>query len=249
MSLQYLTYQVGRTFVDLYTRLALGMDVEYHAALPAGPKILAANHPTTTDPFFLMTIVPEQVSILVTGLAFDVPVFGDYLQAAQHIPVRAQEGRLAFQEAERQLLSGRTIGIFPEGALSPLAGGLGFHEPHTGAVRLALSTGAPIVPVGVYLDPARIRCSEVQAGDQSDAARWYPSGPYAVTVGKAMYLDGVLDDRAYVRSASLQVMQHIAYLARQSDQRIRANVLPLKPRFRFLGIARLWGKPNLVPPT
>ena len=105
----------------------LGMDVEYHAALPAGPKIIAANHPTTTDPFFLMTVVSEQMSILVTELAFEVPVFGDYLRAAQHIPVILAKAALAFEQARRRLVTGRTIGIFPEGALSPLAGGLGFH--------------------------------------------------------------------------------------------------------------------------
>jgi 1-acyl-sn-glycerol-3-phosphate acyltransferase len=235
MSLQQLSYWVGRTLVDLYARLALDMDVQYHAALPTGPKILAANHPTTTDPFYLMTVVSEQISILVTEMAFDVPGFGDYLQAAEHIPVRSGQGRDALEQAAQQLERGHTIGIFPEGALSPLADGPGFHRAHTGAVRLALRTGAPIVPVGVYLDPACIRCAEISAGEKSDTARWYLNGPYAVTVGQAIHLGGELEDRAYVRSASHYVMQHIAHLARQSNQRIQQNVLGYRPRFWFLG--------------
>ena len=234
MFLQQLPYQVGRTLVDVYARWVLGMDVEYQAALPDGPKILAANHPTTTDPFYLMTIVPEQVSILVTGLAFQVPLFGDYLRAAQHIPVLPDKGRLAFEQAKERLLAGGTIGIFPEGALSPLDGSPGFHQARTGAVRLALSTGAPVIPVGVYMDPAQIRCSTVQAGDQADTARWYPAGPYAVTVGKAIYLEGEVEDRDYVRSASQYVMQHIAYLSWQSDQRIRQDALACKLLPRLL---------------
>jgi 1-acyl-sn-glycerol-3-phosphate acyltransferase len=211
------------------------MNVEYQAALPAGPKILAANHPTTTDPFYLMTIVPEQVSILITDLAFEVPLFGDYLRAAQHIRVQPEKGRLAFEQAKERLLAGITIGIFPEGELSPLSGGPGFHQARTGAVRLALITGAPIVPVGVYMDPTQIRRSEVQAGEKADTARWYPSGPYAVTVGKAIHLEGEVEDRAYVRSASQYLMQHIAHLAWQSDQRIQQDVLARRFLPRLLG--------------
>ena len=37
-----------------------------------------------------MTAVPEQMSILVTEMAFEVPVFGDVLRAAEHIPGRRQ---------------------------------------------------------------------------------------------------------------------------------------------------------------
>lgn len=226
-------YWMGRAIVDLYARLALTVDVAGQEDWPEGPKIVAANHPTTTDPFFLMAVVPEPMSILVTGMAFDVPVFGDYLRAADHIPVVEGQGCQALAAAVRQLERGHTIGIFPEGALSPLARGPEFHPAHTGAVRLSLSTGAPIVPVGIYLDPARIRFSEVSTGTQSETARWYTGGPYALTVGKAICMEGEIDDRAYVRSASQHVMQTIAHLARQSDRRIQDR--SLKPRSRLLG--------------
>ena len=223
-------YWMGRTMVGLYTSLALEMDIVHQAGWPAGPKIVAANHPTTTDPFFLLSIVPEQMSILVTGMAFEVPVFGDYLRAAEHIPVMDGQGTVALEQAVRQLERGRAIGIFPEGALSPLTGGLGFHPAHTGTVRLALSTRAPIVPVGIGLDTARIQFAEVTAATQSETARWYTSGPYALTVGRAIYLDGEIDDLAYVRSASQHVMQTIAHLAHQSSQRIRERKLRLRTR-------------------
>jgi 1-acyl-sn-glycerol-3-phosphate acyltransferase len=220
MALQ-LSYWSGRGIVDLYARLALGMDIVRQGAWPEGPKIVAANHPTTTDPFYLMTAVSEQMSILVTEMAFEVPVFGEYLRAAEHIPVSAEKGRLAFELAAHQLQRGRTIGIFPEGALSPLAEGLGFHRARTGAVRLALSAGVPILPVGIAMDYERIHYSEVEAGDQSETARWYPIGPYALTVGRAIYLEGEVEDWEFVRAASQNVMHEIARLARQSDQRVQ----------------------------
>jgi 1-acyl-sn-glycerol-3-phosphate acyltransferase len=220
---------MGRTIVDSYARLALELEVVHQADWPNGPKIVAANHPTTTDPFFLLTVVPEQMSILVTGMAFDVPVFGDYLRAAEHISVMPHKGRMVLEQAARQLERGRTIGIFPEGALSPVAGGPGFRRAHTGAVRLALSAGVPIVPVGIYLDPAHIRYAEISAAGKTETARWYPSGPYALTVGRAIRLGGSASDRAYVRLASRRVMQEIARLARQSDRRIQDRTLKSKP--------------------
>jgi 1-acyl-sn-glycerol-3-phosphate acyltransferase len=237
MALQ-LSYWSGRGIVDLYTRLALGMDVVRQDVWPEGPKIVAANHPTTTDPFYLMTVVSEQMSILVTEMAFDVPVFGEYLRAAEHIAVSAEKGGLAFELAAHQLRRGRTVGIFPEGALSPLAGGLGFHRARTGAVRLALSAGVPIVPVGIAMDYGRIHYSEVEAGDQSETARWYPSGPYALTVGRAIYLKGELEDRAFVRAASQDVMHEIARLARQSDQRIQRRAPIFRPWLSLLGLSK-----------
>jgi hypothetical protein len=96
--------------------------------------------------------------------------------------VSAEKGRLAFELAAHQLQRGRTIGILPGGAPSPLAGELGFHRARTGAVRLALSAGVPNVPVGIAIDYGCIYYSEVEAGNQSETASWYPSGPYALTV-------------------------------------------------------------------
>jgi 1-acyl-sn-glycerol-3-phosphate acyltransferase len=199
----------------------LDMDVVRHAPLTDGPKIIAANHPTTIDPFLMLTLVPEQMSILVTGICFKMPVFGRYLWLAGHVPVVSGNGRAAFDEAKRLLQAGRTIGIFPEGTLSPLEGGLGFHGPRTGAVRLSLSTGAPIVPVGIHLQRERIRFIEGQAGSEIGVARWYSHGPYAVTVGKPMRLEGDAEDREHVRLVSARIMQRIIRLSQESAHRVQ----------------------------
>jgi hypothetical protein len=60
---------------------------------------LAANYPTTIDPFSLLTLTRDQVSILVTEFCFKLPVIGHYLRAAGHIPVVHSNGRSAFDEA------------------------------------------------------------------------------------------------------------------------------------------------------
>jgi 1-acyl-sn-glycerol-3-phosphate acyltransferase len=213
----------GRVILGIYARLALDMDLVCSSPMPGGPKVIAANHPTTTDPFYLLAVVGEQMSILVTDMAFGMPGFGAYLRAAGHIPVVRGEGRTAFEQARRELESGQSVGIFPEGALSPLGSGPMFHRAHTGAVRLALSTGTPIVPVGVYVACERVHFTEVCVKDRVETGRWYLTGPYAVTVGEAIHLDGDLADRAYVRSCSQELMQQIARLARQSARRIAAT--------------------------
>jgi 1-acyl-sn-glycerol-3-phosphate acyltransferase len=205
----------------LYAGTLLKMDVQWHAPLPAGAKIIAANHPTTTDPFLLMGLAPEPISILITEMCFQVPVLGQFLRQAGHISVMEGEGRAAFDEAVKLLKAGHTVGIFPEGALSPLAGGV--CPPHTGAVRLALSTGAPIIPVGICLQREHIRFRETTVGGKTEIARFYLHGPYAVTIGEPMRFEGNVEDRAFVRSVSQCMMQRISLLSRESAQRIRTS--------------------------
>jgi 1-acyl-sn-glycerol-3-phosphate acyltransferase len=211
-------YWSGRTVVETYAALRLDMDVVWHAPLPEGPKIIAANHPTTTDPFLMLTLIPEQMSILITEMCFKVPVFGPYLRASGHIPVVQENGRAALVEARQLLEAGRTIGIFPEGALSPLNGGL--CKPHTGTARLALSTNTPIIPMGIHLQQERIRFVETEVDGQTEVARWYLHGPYAVTVGEPMHFEGDVEDWAYVRSASQRIMERISQLSHQSAARM-----------------------------
>ncbi len=92
---------------------------------------------------------------MIDDRLFKVPVFGACLRRMGHVPVVPGEGHTAVEAAQALLKAGRTVAIFPEGAISPLDGG--FHQPRTGAARLALSTGVPVIPVGVYLDRSHIR--------------------------------------------------------------------------------------------
>ena len=46
--------------MGLLARTALDMDIIGQHHLPPGPKILDANHPTTLDPFLLLTIAPDE---------------------------------------------------------------------------------------------------------------------------------------------------------------------------------------------
>jgi len=217
--LEKILYWSERTIAKLYTALLLEMDVQWHAPLPAGPKIIAVNHPSTTDPFLITSLFSEQMSILTRESCFKLMVFGSYLRRAGHVPVIAGNGQAALKEAQKLLAAGRTIGIFPEGVLSPWAGGVG--KPHTGVARLALSTGAPVVPLGIHLQHERIRVIKTKIDDDPEVIRWYFGGPYAVTVGEPMRFTGNAEDREYTRSVSAHIMQRIGQLAHQSAMRLQ----------------------------
>ena len=220
-------YYAGRTAVAAYMKLCLQSDVQGHTPLPSGAKIIAANHPTTNDPFYITTLIREPMHILVTAGAFDLPFLGAYLRRAGHIPAVRGEGERGLSDAAAYLQQGHTVTIFPEGALSPVAGGFG--RPMTGAVRLALMTGAPIVPVGIHLATEMKKVAPARLMGQDTVGIFYPRGPYALTVGETMRLSGDHHNREYVRQLSDRLMQRIALLSQDSAQRIATSAMTAMP--------------------
>ena len=210
----------GRSVARSYASSMLKMDVQHHVSLPGGPKIIAANHPTTTDPFAMMGLVSEPISMLITESCFKIPVLGRFLQGAGHVKVAHGHGRAALEEGKRLLHAGRTVGIFPEGSLSPLEGGVCL--AHTGVARLALSTGAPVIPVGIYVQREFIRFVKTEIAGQAEGIRWYLDGPYVVTIGEPMWFEGDVGDRDHVRSVLEQIMQRILQLSNESARRMSA---------------------------
>ncbi len=217
-----LLYKAGRALVCLYARLMLQVDVSWHVPLPAGPKLIVANHPSTTDPFYLNLLSSQPMNLLLIDHPFLVPVFGTYLRWAGHVPVVPGQGRSAFDDAYRLLKKGRTVALFPEGDISPRGGGL--HPPHTGAARLALLTGVPIVPVGIYLPLWRCRTIVSHIAGRDYVGYWYMRGTYSMTVGQALYGEGDVEDRAGVGRLSNRIMQQIHALALESEWRVKGAV-------------------------
>ena len=94
---------LGQRFAYFYVRRLMRSEVEWGADVPPGPKVIAANHPTTTDPFLMMSWPFEPIYILITEDAFKMPVIGQFLRLAGHIPVYRSRGREAFDAAVRLL--------------------------------------------------------------------------------------------------------------------------------------------------
>jgi 1-acyl-sn-glycerol-3-phosphate acyltransferase len=215
-------YGVSVPVVGTYANMMLKLDVVKHAEFPRGAKIVAANHPSTTDPFFVAAMLRQQAFIMINNVLFQVPILGTYLRHSGHIPVKPGCGQEAIDAALAHLKAGHTIMIFPEGVISPSDGG--FNPSRTGIARLALASGAPIVPVGIGLLRDRIKHITSVVRGVEEIGHWYTSGPYAMTVGHPVTFVGDPDDRELTRSVADRVMRSIIALATESDLRINRKM-------------------------
>jgi len=220
-----LMYWASKPLVSTYTGTMLKMDIQRQEPLPQGAKIIAANHPSTTDPFFVAAMVRKQSFILINNVLFQVPILGEYLRRSGHIPVMAGHGPAAIETALQRLSEGKTVMIFPEGDLSPEEGG--FQKPRTGVARLALASGAPVIPVGIHLQRERCHTIRSTVKGKIEYGRWYLRGPYNLTVGKPLFFKGSVDDRSYVKVVAETVMHHIIELAHQSEMRMTPGFISL----------------------
>jgi 1-acyl-sn-glycerol-3-phosphate acyltransferase len=214
----HLLYNLTIQLVRLYSRIMLKLDVRFSAPLPAGPKLFIANHPSATDPFLIHLLSSRPLSVLISGHAFSVPVFGRYLRHVGQIAVLPGQGSDALEQAKVRLGAGQSVGIFPEGWISPLEG---YNSPRTGAARLALETGVPVIPIGIYLPrERRVHISSRLSGKYTEAF-WYIRGPYGMTVGEPVCFSGNAEDKNLVRSVTNSMMARIHELAEESEQRVR----------------------------
>ncbi len=225
MAIDRLMYWFSKPVVATYSDTMLKLDVRMDQPLPKCAKIIAANHPSTTDPFFVARMVRHQSFILINEVLFKVPLLGEYLRRSGHIPVEAGKGPAAIEAALELLRRGKTVMIFPEGNLSPEEGG--FQAPRTGVARLALASGAPVFPVGIHLLRERIHSIRSTVKGEQHIGRWYIRGPYFMSVGQPLTFSGDVEDRPLVRSVASTVMHHIIEQARQSELRMTQHPTPL----------------------
>ncbi len=220
-------YWTAWVFLWCYASLVLQKSIRRHKPLPSGPKIFVSNHPSATDPFMVHILSRQQMSVLITAKAFSVPVFGWFLRFVREIPVPLDQPALALDQAVQYLQNGESVCIFIEGQISPTDGS--FLPPRTGAARLALMSGAPVIPIGISL--RHDLCTNISSTiDGAHAeANWYLHGPYAITVGKPMVFEGDVNDREYVREVTGLIMREIRLLARESRQRIQPPTPALAP--------------------
>jgi 1-acyl-sn-glycerol-3-phosphate acyltransferase len=210
-------FWVSKPVVKTYTDTMLDMDVHQKSPFPAGAKIIAPNHPSTTDPFFIAAMLGQQSHILIKDVLFNVPVLGTYLKHSGHIKVAASQGQEAIDRALELLKAGKTIMIFPEGLISPLGGG--YNKPRSGVARLAIASGVPVYPVGIHLIKERIKSIPSTVKGKREMGYWYLRGPYNITVGKPMRFGGDVEDHEHVKEVARQVMLKIMRLAYESEQR------------------------------
>jgi 1-acyl-sn-glycerol-3-phosphate acyltransferase len=126
------------------------VDVEGLDNVPeAGPVILAANHRSFMDSLFLVSSLPRPIAFVAKAEYFDRRITRWIFRGTGQIPVRRGSpagARQALAAASDVLDRGGVLGIYPEGTRSR-DGQL--HRGNPGPARLAATTGAAIVPVGL----------------------------------------------------------------------------------------------------
>ncbi len=223
-----LLYSLGRDVIRVYSRLMFKLDLVWQSPLPTGPKLIVANHPSMTDPFLLGLLSRQPIHILIIDNPFYVPVFGAYLRKSGHVPVTLDNGRVAFDRARQLLEAGRSVALFPEGWVSPQQGR--FNPPHTGAARLALLTGVPVVPVGIYLPRERNHVINANINGKQVVGYWYLRGPCSMTVGRPLHFKGDVANHDRVISISDSIMRRIISLAHKSERRATGHNPPAHSR-------------------
>lgn len=125
-----------------------------HNVPRSGPAIIAANHISASDEVFTPMTARRQVVYFAKAEYFTGTSLRGRLTAWTFtefglVPVDRDNTKAAASTIDigvELLASGRLLGIYPEGTRSP-DGRL--HKFRTGVARLALRTGAPVVPVGL----------------------------------------------------------------------------------------------------
>jgi len=120
--------------------------------LPQGGFVLAANHTSNFDPWPLgLPLFPRRQLRFMAKSELFMPVLGRVLRAGGAFPVRRGEAdREAIRTATDLVRGGEIVVMFPEGTRRR-KGMRKKHQPraHSGAARIALGAGAPLVPAAI----------------------------------------------------------------------------------------------------
>lgn len=171
-----------------------------HHIPETGPVIIAANHLARIDSFLLCLVVNRPLTFIAKHEYFTRPGLRGsaqrwFFSVARQVPVDRIGGdaaTAALTAATRILDVGQIWAIHPEGTRSP-DGHL--HRGRTGVARVALETGAPVIPVALH-GSARIR----------------PHHRVRITIGAPMDLS----EHSDIRSATDQLMLTIQSLSGQN---------------------------------
>lgn len=181
-------YGAAKTVIAPASRLVWPQRVEgVHNVPRHGPTILAVNHLALIDPLFVGVACPRPVRFIAKQELFDegtLPrrMFTRALRAIGQLSVDRRPGQSAQEAMDNSLKvleSGEVFGIFPEGTRSP-DGRL--YRGQTGLAWLALTTGAPVVPVALagtdrILPPGRkvpsLNRVGVRFGEPVDLSAWH----------------------------------------------------------------------------
>ncbi|MCW2524995.1 MAG: 1-acyl-sn-glycerol-3-phosphate acyltransferase, partial [Frankiales bacterium] len=191
--------------------------------------ILASNHLSFCDSFFLPLMVKPRVTFLAKSEYFTTPGFKGWLSkrffsAIGQVPIDRDDASSAvgaLAAGVRILSAGGLLGIYPEGTRSP-DGRL--YKGKTGVARMALEAGVLVVPV------AMIDTEKTQpTGRKIPHLRPRPGVRFGVPLDFSRY-EGMAGDRFVERSITDEVMYELMQLSGQEYVDVYAAKMKLRLR-------------------
>nr|WP_294696490.1 lysophospholipid acyltransferase family protein [uncultured Friedmanniella sp.] len=127
---------------------------EQHKIPATGGVVLAVNHISNVDPLAVGQFVAfsgRWPRFLAKASLFRLPVVGRIIRACGQIPVQRNSAAAkdALEQAVATVEQGRAVVVYVEGTIT-LDPDLWPMRGRTGAARIALSTSAPVVPIGQW---------------------------------------------------------------------------------------------------
>ncbi|MBY9006031.1 MAG: 1-acyl-sn-glycerol-3-phosphate acyltransferase [Candidatus Lokiarchaeota archaeon] len=124
----------------------------YENVPDTGAAIICSNHNSEWDVILNAKCIVKDKNRILWQMAkqelFQMPLVNAWIRTHSAFPLKRSEGdRESYKFARDLLLDGKLVMVYPEGTSS--LGGGEILEPHTGAIRLAIETKVPIIPVGV----------------------------------------------------------------------------------------------------
>ncbi|MGW6914031.1 lysophospholipid acyltransferase family protein [Kitasatospora sp. NPDC054939] len=181
-----------------------------------GAAIIASNHLSFSDSFFFPALIKRRVTFIAKAEYFNTPGLKGKLTAAffkgvGQLPVDRSgvrgAGEAAIRSAIAVLEQGELFGVYPEGTRSP--DGKLYRGKVGGLARVALATGAPVIPV------AMIDTEKVQPPGQVVPNFGIRPG---IRIGRPLDFSryhGMENDRFILRSVTDEVMYEIMRLSGQ----------------------------------
>jgi len=193
----------------LWKYLGLQFDFQGDHHIPRkGGAILSINHIGYLD--FALTgtaALPtgRYVRFMAKKEVFDNKLAGPLMRGMHHICVDRSSGTASFVAALRALRAGEVIGIFPEGTISV---SFEIKELKSGAVRLAMASGVPVIPTIVW-GSQRIWTKKVKRNLRRNKF------PIIVAFGEPLYFDKQSD----VEAGELLLRQTMISMLHEVQQR------------------------------
>lgn len=209
-----------------------------------GPAILASNHLSFSDSFFLPAATSRRVTFLAkadyfTGRGIKGRLTAAFFRAAGQVPMDRSGGRASdgsLHAGLEVLQRGELLGIYPEGTRSP-DGRL--YRGRTGVARLALEGKVPVIPV------AMVGTGEAQPPGQLVPTITQVTVRFGEPLDFSRY-EGMADDRFVLRSVTDEIMYQLMDLSGQDYVDVYASTH--KKRLRPGGRSRSGPAPRPVTP-